>query len=131
MEKAVSLRARATAPGKSFPIGATVSPDGVNFSLFSKNSTFVELLLFNHVDDAKPDHVIPLDPWKNRTYHYWHVFVPGLRPGQIYAYRAQGPFEPQRGFRFDRDKILLDPYGRAVAVPGKYSRIAASKPGDN
>jgi len=131
MRKGVSMPAGATAPGKSFPIGATVFPDGVNFSLFSKNSTLVELLLFNHVDDAKPDHVISLDPWKNRTYHYWHVFVPGLRPGQIYAYRAQGPFEPQRGLRFDHDKILLDPYGRAVAVPGKYDRTAASKPGDN
>ena len=117
--------------GSSFPLGATLSPNGVNFSLFSKNSTLVELLLFNHVDDAKPARVIILDPWKNRTYHYWHVFVSGLRPGQIYGYRVQGPFEPQRGLRFDPDKILLDPYGRAVAVPKQYSRIAASKPGDN
>jgi len=117
--------------GSSFPLGATLSPDGVNFSLFSKNSTLVELLLFNHADDAKPARVISLDPWKNRTYHYWHVFVPGLKPRQIYGYRAQGPFELQRGLRFDREKILLDPYGRAVAVPKQYSRIAASKPGDN
>jgi len=91
----------------------------------------MELLLFNHADDAKPVTVIALDSWKNRTYHYWHVLVPGLRPGQIYGYRAHGPFEPQRGLRFDPEKILLDPYGRAVAMPTQYSREAASKPGDN
>ncbi len=125
------MEARATAPGKSFPIGATVSPDGVNFSVLSKSSTRMELLLFNHLDDTKPATVISLDSWGNRTYHYWHVFVPGLRPGQIYGYRADGPFEPQRGLRFDPEKILLDPYGRAVAVPKEYSRVAASKAGDN
>jgi len=111
--------------GSSFPLGATLSPDGVNFSLFSKNSTLVELLLFNHVDDAKPARVISLDPWKNRTYHYWHVFVPGLKPGQIYGYRAQGPFELQRGLRFDREKIL------SIPTAGRWrcrSDTAASQP---
>ncbi len=125
------MQARDLTPGRSFPLWATVYPNGVNFSLFSKNSTLVELLLFDHVNDAKPAIVIPLDRWKNRTYHYWHDFVPDLQPGQIYGYRAYGPFEPQRGLRFDPDKILLDPYGRGVAVPQGYSRVAASKPGDN
>ncbi|MBS0171036.1 MAG: glycogen debranching protein GlgX [Nitrospira sp.] len=118
-------------PGKSFPLGATVSSDGVNFSLFSKNSTRMELLLFDHVGDAKPARVMALDPSRNRTYHYWHVFVPNLGPGQIYGYRAFGPFEPHRGLRFDPEKVLLDPYGRAVAVPERFSRHAAGKPGDN
>jgi isoamylase len=127
----VSMQAGATAPGKSFPLGATVSPEGVNFCVFSKNCTLMELLLFNHTDDKKPVTVIPLDSWKNRTYHYWHAFVPGIRPGQLYGYRAHGPFEPERGLRFDPEKILLDPYGRAVAMPTQYSRKAASKPGDN
>ena len=68
---------------------------------------------------------------KNRTYHYWHVFVPGIQPGQIYGYRAFGPFEPSEGLRFDPDKVLLDPYGKAMAVPDGYSRIAATVPGDN
>lgn len=117
--------------GKSFPLGATYTSEGVNFCVFSKNSRRLELLLFNHVDETKPATVISLDSWKNRTYHYWHVFVPGLKPGQIYGYRADGPFEPHRGLRFDPEKILLDPYGRAVAVPKSYSRVAASKPGDN
>ena len=67
----------------------------------------------------------------NRTYHYWHTFVPGIGPGQLYGYRAAGPSDPRRGFRFDPDKLLFDPYGRAVAVPAGYDRRAAAKPGDN
>ena len=125
------MRTRAIAPGRSVPLGATVYPNGVNFSVFSKNSTLVELLLFDHVDDMKPAKIIPLDPCRNRTYHYWHVFVPDVQTGQIYGYHAYGPFEPQRGFRFDPEKILLDPYGRVVVVPTQYNRVAASKPGNN
>jgi glycogen operon protein len=117
--------------GKSFPLGATVYPDGVNFSLFSRDADVVELLLFDRVDDRKPSRVMSLDPRKNRTYHYWHLFAPGLKPGQIYGYRAIAPFEPQRGLRFDREKLLLDPYGPAVAVPNHYSRQAACEPGDH
>ncbi len=116
--------------GQSNPLGATIYPDGVNFSIFSKNASGMELLLFDDVTDSNP-RVITLDPVKNRTYHYWHVAVPGLKPGQLYGYRAMGPFEPQRGLRFDPDKVLLDPYARAVAVPPNYSRLAASQPGDN
>jgi glycogen operon protein len=75
--------------------------------------------------------VIEIDPRVNRTYHYWHLFVPGLRSGQVYGFRAFGPFAPDRGLRFDPSKVLLDPYGRAVAVPRDYSRDAARLPGDN
>ena len=119
------MRGEGIGPGRSAPLGATVYDDGVNFSLYCRSGTFVELLLFDHVDDGKPGRVIPLDPWTNRTYHYWHVFVPDLKPGQIYGYRAHGPFEPQRGLRFDPQKLLFDPYGRAMAVPKQYDRIAA------
>src|SRR5215475_11653003 len=129
--RGVSMRARSIAPGRSSPVGATVYPNGVNFSVFSKNSSLMELLLFDHVDDAKPAKIIPLDPWRNRTYQYWHVFVSDLQPGQIYGYRAHGPFETERGLRFDPEKILLDPYGRAVVVPEQYSRVAAYRPGSN
>ena len=73
----------------------------------------------------RPSRIIPIDPFANRTYHYWHVFVPGVEAGQIYGFRANGPFEPARGLRFDPSKLLLDPYGRAVAVPKDYSREAA------
>ncbi|MCB0068226.1 MAG: hypothetical protein KDD77_13775, partial [Caldilineaceae bacterium] len=117
--------------GKSYPIGATVLPDGVNFSVYSRSATGMDLLLFDDVDAATPARTIALDPARNRTYSYWHLFVPGLRPGQIYGYRAHGPYEPLLGMRFDAQKVLLDPYGRGVAVPAGYSRKAASEPGDN
>ena len=119
------------ADGQSAPLGATPSPAGVNFSIFSKNAQAIELLLFDGVDDATPERVIRLDSAINRTYHYWHVFVPGLKPGQIYAYRADGPFDPANGMRFDHTKVLLDPYGRGVVVPKNYRRDAARAKGDN
>ena len=103
--------------GASAPLGATVLPGGVNFSVFSKERPSLELLLFDDEQcrAAGKDH--PARCREHRTYHYWHVFVPGLRPGQVYAYRAHGPFAPERGLRFDAEKVLLDPYGLAVAVP--------------
>jgi len=117
--------------GTSAPLGAAPSHEGVNFSVFSRHATGIELLLFDGVDDAQPARVIRFDPATNRTYHYWHVFVPALRPGQIYGYRVEGPSDHARGLRFDRDKVLLDPYGRAVVVPDAYRRAAAAEKGDN
>jgi glycogen operon protein len=119
------------APGQSFPLGATVVDGGVNFCVFSRHASAIELLLFDGAGDAEPAHVIRLDAPRHRTYHYWHAFVPGLRSGQVYAYRAVGAFEPERGLRFDPAKVLLDPYARAVVVPDGYDRLAASRPGDN
>jgi glycogen operon protein len=117
--------------GASAPLGASVTADGVNFSVFSKRATGIDLLLFEHVDDEKPASVIHVHPASNRTYHYWHVFAPALKAGQIYGYRVYGPFEPSKGFRFDATKVLLDPYGRAVVVPARYNRTAAHEKGDN
>ena len=117
--------------GRSYPLGVTVIEGGVNFSLFSRTATGVELLLFDREDDANPSRVIRIDPVTNRTYHYWHVFVPGVRPGQIYGYRVEGPSAPERGLRFDSAKVLLDPYGRGVVVPKNYDREAAKRAGDN
>src|SRR4029453_10411763 len=117
--------------GTSAPLGATVTPSGVNFSVFSKRATAIELLLFDDVEAAAPSRVIRLEPREHRTYHYWHVLVPDLQPGQVYAYRAHGPFAPERGLRFDPEKVLIDPYGLAVALPACYDREAASGPGDN
>jgi glycogen operon protein len=117
--------------GAPAPLGATVSAAGANFSVFSKHATGIELLLFDRVDDARPPRVIPIDPRTNRQYHYWHIFVPGVRPGQIYGYRVDGPSDPKNGQRFDPKKVLLDPYGRGVVVPDGYSRDAASGDGDN
>jgi isoamylase len=117
--------------GGSSPLGATASANGINFSLFSRHATGVELLLFDRVDDAQAARVIRLDPATNRSYHYWHVFMPDVQPGQIYGYRVEGPFDPAKGLRFDHTKILLDPYGRGVIVPGNYNREAAGIEGDN
>jgi isoamylase len=117
--------------GRSWPLGATFDDGGVNFSLFSRHATGVELALFDRDDDARPSRVIELHPATNRTYHYWHVSVPDLRAGQLYAYRVRGPFDPAGGMRFDPRKVLLDPYGRGVAVPRDYSRTAATDAGDN
>jgi glycogen operon protein len=100
--------------GYSFPLGATVSPGGTNFSVFAKHSTAAQLLLFDDVDDPAPSRVIDLDPYVHRTYHYWHVFLPDVRAHQIYGYRIAGPFDPAKGLRFDAQKLLLDPYGNAL-----------------
>ncbi len=109
--------------GLSAPLGATLRDGGVNFSLFSRRATGVELLFFDREDDSRPTRVIAIDPRTNRTYHYWHVFVPSVKPGQIYGYRVHGAFDPA--------KILLDPYARAVVVPKNYSRDGARTVGDN
>ncbi len=116
--------------GQSSPLGATFQKGGVNFSLFSRHATGVELLLFGGVDEVTPSQVISLDPVRMRTYHYWHVFVPGLKAGQLYAYRVTGPETPEQGLRFDSAKVLLDPYGKGVVVPNGFSRSAACPPGE-
>jgi isoamylase len=117
--------------GQSSPLGATVRADGVNFSVYSRNASSIELLLFEREDDAKPARVIDIDSVTNRTYHYWHVFVPEAQAGQLYAYRVHGAFDPAKGIRFDPEKLLLDPYGRGVVVPRNYTRGTARQKGDN
>ena len=119
------------APGEAAPLGATVQANGVNFSVYSRQATLIELLLFDSANAQQPSMIIPLHADRHRTYHYWHAFVPGLAAGQVYAYRAHGPFAPERGLRFDKEKALLDPHGIAVAVPDAYDRQAAARPGDN
>src|SRR5262249_26256760 len=117
--------------GQSSPLGASIVAGGVNFSLFSRTATGVELLLFDHEDDGTPSQIVRLNPATNRTYHYWHVYVPGVQPGQLYGYRVEGPSTSACGLRFDPGKVLLDPYGRGVVVPKNYSREAARWEGDN
>src|SRR5262245_32205478 len=117
--------------GQPSPLGATISGGGVNFSLFSRTATGVELLFFDREGDGKPSRVVALDPVANRTYHYWHAFVPGVKPGQLYGYRVRGPNEPARGMRFDPTKVVLDPYGRGVVVPKDYTPNSARRAGDN
>jgi glycogen operon protein len=122
-------------PGKdasqTYPLGPTLSPDGVNFSVFSAHATHVEIVFFDDADAQQPARVIKLRPITNRTSHYWHIFVPGIVAGQLYGYRVDGPGEANDGNRFDCGKVLIDPYGKSVSVGRNYDRSAASHPGDN
>ena len=120
-----------TLPGKSSPIGATVYPDGVNFSLFSKNAQGIALLLFDQADQSEPTHTINLDPKINKTYHYWHIFIPNIGSGQIYAYRVYGDYAPERGLRFDGSKVLVDPYAKAIVGDEIYNRDTATRLGND
>jgi glycogen operon protein len=99
-------------PGQPHPLGATPDPSGVNFAIFSRHATGVELLLFGSHDDAEPAQVIHLDPRSNKTSFFWHVYVEGLRPGVHYGYRIDGPLDLSTGRRFNRNKVLIDPYAR-------------------
>src|SRR6516162_1645131 len=111
VRKTTSLAPLQTEPGRPHPLGATVDKDGVNFSVFSRNATAVELLLFDQHDDLQPIQIIKLEPAVNQTFFFWHVFVRGLKPGAHYAYRVDGPQDLHgRGFRFNRNKVLVDPY---------------------
>jgi isoamylase len=97
-----------TLVGRSSPLGATVVDCGVNFSLFSRTATAVELLFFDREDDGTPSGVVRIDPATNRTCYDWHVFVPGVKSGQLYGYRVEGRSAPERGLRFDSTRVLLE-----------------------
>jgi glycogen operon protein len=115
-------------PGTPDRLGATIREGGVNFSLFSYHASEVELLLFDQPAGSRPSAVFHLDPESYRTGSYWHIFIPGLKAGQLYGYRLNGPNRPEYGLRYDPAKLLLDPYARAV-VDDHYDRTAASRYG--
>ena len=96
--------------------------EGVNFSVYARGAWSMSLLLFDDIGELEPSRVIALDAHRHRSYHYWHLLVPGIAPGQLYGWRADGPYDPARGMRFDAGRTLLDPYGRAVAIPPGYRR---------
>jgi len=98
-------------PGREHPLGATLDPDGVNFAVYSSSAERVELCLFDPENPARQTRCLPL---RERTAHVWHGFLPGLREGALYGFRAHGPYEPARGARFDGSKLLVDPYARAL-----------------
>jgi glycogen operon protein len=123
-----------TRPGSRFPPGATLAPGGVNFCVFSRHATGVELLLYADGTDAEPFKTIRLSPEENRTFFFWHVFVEGLEPGVCYAWRVDGPNDTATtGRAFDRRKLLLDPWARAV-TDARWDRrriIAGLDPGSS
>lgn len=99
-------------PGKPFPLGATWDEQGVNFAIYSENATAIELCLFkNPADDNESEKINVTE----RTGHIWHIYIPGLKPAQMYGYRVSGPYEPQNGHRFNPNKLLLDPYAKAIS----------------
>jgi isoamylase len=101
--------------GVPLPLGTSESGGGVNFSLFSRHASRIRLELFDRPSDAKPSTVIDLDPARNRTGDVWHVWVEGIQPGQLYAYRVDGPYQPEQGHRFNFNKLLLDPLATAIS----------------
>ncbi len=112
--------------GSPLPIGGTHQQgEGVNFVLFSRHATGVHLELYQHPDDSSPTRIIDLDPIRNRTGDVWHVWVRGIRPGQLYGYRIDGPYQPEEGHRFNPRRLLLDPYARAIAGVKDWDFIAA------
>jgi isoamylase len=98
--------------GQSSPLGATITPDGVNFAVFSENATGVDLCLFDHVDAPTEKLRIRMT---EHTDQVWHCLLPEIEAGQLYAYRVYGPYEPRQGHRFNDSKLLLDPYAKAIA----------------
>ncbi|WP_447973093.1 glycogen debranching protein GlgX [Nitrospira sp. Kam-Ns4a] len=105
-------------PGSPYPLGATWDGEGVNFALFSENATAVELCLYDRPDAEKESRRIRIE---ERTDQVWHVYLPGVRPGQHYGYRVHGPYEPEAGHRFNSHKLLIDPYAKAIAGTVEWS----------
>jgi isoamylase len=101
--------------GMPLPLGTYAHGDGVNFAFFSRHASRVRLELFDHPEDATAARVIDLDPTRNRTGDVWHVWIQGIRPGQLYAYRVDGPYQPREGYRFNFNKLLLDPFATAIS----------------
>ncbi len=99
-------------PGQPYPLGATWDGEGVNFALFSENATAVELCLFDHEND-KTESVRVFLP--EHSHQVWHGYVPNIHPSQLYGFRVHGPYDPQNGHRFNPNKLLMDPYAKAIS----------------
>jgi isoamylase len=115
-------------PGQPYPLGATWDGTGVNFALFSENATKVELCLFDSADDRAERERVRLREYTDQV---WHCYLPDVQPDQLYGYRVHGPFEPQNGHRFNPNKVILDPYARAVGRAVRWDdSVFAYKVGD-
>ena len=126
MPKTYSLRA-----GSPYPLGFKIFEDGVNFSISSRHATHVELWLYQKADSKKPFQIIELDRNNNHTFFSWHVFVENLPAGVWYGWHIDGPsLTKESGLRFDKNKLLLDPWARAVSSK-LWNRFKARQPGDN
>lgn len=112
-----SINSESTKPGSPKPLGATITDQGVNFSLFSKHATQVTLCLLE-VKSKKILIEIPLNPTKNRTGNIWHLFIEKLQLPLLYAYRVTGPHKPLNFF--DPQTLLCDPYAKVYATSNKW-----------
>ena len=120
-----------TRPGSRYPAGVSQVPGGINFSIYSRHATHVELLLFSKADSPEPFQIIPLEARLHRVFFFWSVLVEGLPVGTHYAWRVDGPGDTRHsGFCFDRDKLLLDPWARGIS-DSLWQRAAAEAPGSN
>ena len=106
--------------GSPLPLGAHVVGDGINFALFSRHARAVELLLYRQPEDIQASERIQLDPTRHRTGDVWHVWVQGGGPGQAYVFRVDGLYQPEAGLRYNHNKVLLDPYARALAATKRW-----------
>ena len=113
-------------PGSPLPAGASLVRGGVNFSVFSRNAVSVTLDIFEKAEDEYPSYSFCLDPVVNRTGDMWHICVHGLEAGAFYLYRVDGPFQPEKGHRFNRNVYLLDPYAKALTSVSIFSNLPAS-----
>lgn len=108
--------------------GSSAVGSGVQFVVYSHSATAMRVLLYDSVDDLEPAEVIALDPAKDRWGDIWSIFVPGLGPGQLYHFQADGPFDPERGHRFDSTARLIDPYARALAGGFQHGADGLTRP---
>jgi len=127
--KVKSIKEVLAYPGEPFPLGATCDGKGTNFALYADAATGVELCLFDNKDDKEESKRIKLF---ERTHNIWHVYLPNVRPGQLYGYRVDGPYEPAKGHRFNKNKLLIDPYAKAIAGKIEWSdALFGYKPGES
>ena len=117
-------------PGSALPLGITTFGDGVNVSIFSEGATEVVLMLFESATSVEPMQMVRLDPFQNKTFHFWHVFLRGCGPGTFYALRVDGPNDPASGRRFNANKVLINPYSHGISK-ALWSRFDAIGPQDN
>jgi isoamylase len=120
LERLLSLcEVQSIRSGMPLPLGARARGNGVNFAIFSRNATGVRLDLFDHPEDSVPARTILLDSARNKTGDIWHLWLEGIRPGQLYGFRFAGPYAPHEGHRFNPTKLVVDPYATAIALAPK------------
>jgi isoamylase len=130
MASPVIARTFETEAGVPHPFGASICDDGVNFALCSTGATGVELLIFDEHNSPEPCQTIKLHPFRNKSFHVWHIFVKGLKAGAHYAYRVSGPGNPEAGLRYNRNKVLIDPQARGNTKT-LWKRVDACNDSDN